>query len=85
MSTPDTLSRADMEILEFARASWRYPGVHETAIRERFACTMARYHVRLNTLLSRPAAEEYDAPTVHRLRALREQRRAIRTAPGTVR
>ena len=74
------LTVADMEILEFARTSWKYDGAKTQAIRERFACQgpdpLTWFHQRLNPLLSNPAAEVYDPDLVRRLRRLRDARAA---------
>lgn len=52
----------DMEAEWFATA-----GGKETAIRDRFGVTPARYYQQLAKLITRSAALEYDAVTVNRL------------------
>lgn len=66
---PRPLTAAELEILEFARETWRTPGRKATAILERFGHNTHRYHQRLNAVLTLPAAEIYDPPLVRRLRA----------------
>jgi hypothetical protein len=65
-------------MLDFERANswWKYAGSKETAIRDLFGVSSTRYHQQLVRLLERPAAEEYDAFTARRLRAVSRRRLA---------
>lgn len=74
------LTDADRQILDFERLWWRQAGSKEAAIRDLFDWSATRYHQRLNWLIDQPAAEAYAPSVVHRLRRLREQRRAERRA-----
>lgn len=66
------LTELDRQVLEFERQWWRQPGAKVQAIRDTFAVSMASYYARLNELLSKPAALEYDAVLVNRLRRSRD-------------
>ncbi|NUO57289.1 MAG: DUF3263 domain-containing protein [Hamadaea sp.] len=80
-TTPaDDLSDLHREILVFERQWWKYAGAKESAIVERFDMTATRYFQVLNALIDHPAALEFDAQLVNRLRRLRDARRAQRTA-----
>jgi uncharacterized protein DUF3263 len=75
----------DQKTLEFERRWWKYPGAKDAAIREEFDESPVRYYQRLNALIDRPEAAEYDVLTVKRLRRLRDQRaerRAARSGPA---
>lgn len=73
MPTPNMrpLTPGEMEILAFARERFRYQGVKDTAVLERFGCSPARFSQRLTVLLDLPAAEAYDPELVRRLRRRR--------------
>lgn len=75
-----TLSDRDREILEFERHWWKYAGAKESEIREKFDMSSVRYYQVLNWLIDQPAALEADPMLVRRLRRLREQRQAQRSA-----
>ncbi|MFN2590362.1 MAG: DUF3263 domain-containing protein [Actinomycetota bacterium] len=68
------------EILDFEREWWRGSMSKESAIRQRFGISPARYHQFLNRLLDRPEALQHDPMLVRRLRRLREARRRKRFA-----
>lgn len=72
------LTRAQMEILEFERATWRHAGRREGVILERFGHNAIRHAQIVNHLIDLPAAAEYDPALVRRLRDLRDRRRASR-------
>lgn len=74
------LTDRDKQILEFEKQWWRYPGAKESAIKEIFDLTPARYYQLLNGLLDRPAAMEFDPMLVKRLRRMRESRQKARSA-----
>lgn len=79
MTAPQPLTRAQMELLEFERATWASAGRRDAALVERFGHSPIRHAQILNRLIDTPAALEYDAQLVNRLRNLRDQRRAART------
>lgn len=74
------LTEREREILAFERLRWKHAGAKDSATRERFGCTPWRYQQELRGLLDRPEALEHDPQTVNRLRRLREQRAARRSA-----
>jgi hypothetical protein len=74
------LSPRDEQLLAFERQWWRYPGAKESAIKEMFDLTPARYYQLLNDLLDRPAAMQFDPMLVKRLRRMRESRQKARSA-----
>ena len=80
----EELTARDLEMLEFERLTWRYPGAKETAILERFEMSATRYYQVLLDLIDRPAAEAHDPQLVRRLRRLRDARaRQRRHHPAT--
>ncbi len=79
-TTTSALSGRDREILRFERQWWKYAGAKEQAIRELFGIGATTYYQRLNRLIDDPAAEAHDAMLVHRLRRVRDRRRAMKSA-----
>ena len=78
MST--SLSDRDRAVLEFARLRWprHLAGARDEAILRVFEMSVARYHQILTSLLGNPAAEEYDADLVARVRSILAAREANR-------
>lgn len=74
------LSARDLDILEFERQWWRYPGAKEQGIREKFDMSATRYYQILNALIDSPEALAADPLLVKRLRRLRESRQKNRSA-----
>lgn len=74
------LTDRDREILEFERHWWKFPAAKESAIREKFDMSSVRYYQVLSWLIDQPAALEADPMLARRLRRLREQRQAQRSA-----
>lgn len=74
MSHHRDLTPADLEVLEFARASWRYVGARDNAILERFGHLATRYFQRLDALLDHPQAAAYNPTHVRQLLQLRQAR-----------
>lgn len=72
------LSARDRAVLALERAGLPGPGAKERAVRERLGMSPTRYYQLLNVLLDDPRAEVHDPVTVHRLRRIREERRAAR-------
>lgn len=80
MTAAADLTGQQVEVLEFERQWWKYPGAKETAVRERFDMSSTRYYQVLNALIDQPAALEADPMLVRRLRRLRDARQAQRSA-----
>ncbi len=74
------LTNNETAILDFERHWWKYAGAKEQAIRETFGISSTRHYQRLNALLDRPEALEYDPLLVRRLVRLRDARRGQRSA-----
>jgi len=74
------LTDRDRAILEFERQWWKYAGAKESAIKDLFDLTPPRYYQLLNDIIDRPAALEFDAMLVKRLRRLRDSRQRARSA-----
>lgn len=80
-STPP-LHDADRALLEFEAEHPRHGRAKEDAIRAQFGYSTARYYQILGTLIESPSALVAYPMLVHRLRRMREERRAHRF--GTV-
>lgn len=78
-SGASALTELELQILEFERQWWRYPGSKEAAIRELFSISTPRYYQLLNALLDNAAAESAYPTLVRRLRRLRESRTQSRS------
>ncbi|MDN4174712.1 DUF3263 domain-containing protein [Nocardioides sp. SOB77] len=74
------LTRRDLELLEFERLRFKHQGRKESAALERFNLTPPAYYRRVQWVLDHPDALAYDAQLVRRLRAVRDGRRAARSA-----
>ena len=72
------LSDLEVRILDFERSWWRYAGAKESAIKELFDLTPARYYQLLNDLIDRDDALVASPILVKRLRRLREARTTAR-------
>jgi hypothetical protein len=77
-TTSTTLSDLETRILDFERSWWRYAGAKESAIKELFDLTPARYYQLLNDLIDRDDALAAAPILVKRLRRLREARTSAR-------
>ena len=73
------LSDLEIRVLDFERSWWRYAGAKESAIKELFDLTPARYYQLLNDLIDKDAALAAAPILVKRLRRLREARTAARS------
>ncbi|HEU0239095.1 MAG TPA: DUF3263 domain-containing protein [Micromonosporaceae bacterium] len=71
---PSALTEREQAMLRFERFWWRQAGSKEQAIRETFDLSSTHYYRLLNALLEVPAAAEFDAIVVGRLRRLRASR-----------
>ena len=78
MTAAATLTAGDMELLEFERASWKYPGTRDAAILERFGLSRTAYLQRLLALVELPAAAAYDPLVVGQTRRRLDHARATR-------
>lgn len=78
INTGAHLSDLEIKILDFERSWWRYAGAKESAIKELFDLTPARYYQLLNDLIDRDEALAASPILVKRLRRLREARTAAR-------
>ncbi|ROR91794.1 DUF3263 domain-containing protein [Nocardioides aurantiacus] len=69
-------------IIDFERDHpvWRYPAAKETAVRQRFGMTAARYYQVLGWVIEQQEAVEYAPWTANRLRRLTEKRREARSS-----
>lgn len=76
-----TFTIRDLEVLEFARAWWKYPGRRDAAILERFGITATRFFSRLNRIIDDHRAQVYDAQLVNQLRDKRAHRARHRRLP----
>ncbi|MGG8407311.1 DUF3263 domain-containing protein [Streptomyces sp. 12297] len=72
------LTERETAVLAFEGRSWPGPGAKERAIRERLGISPVRYYQLLNALMDDPRALVHAPGTVHRLRRIREDRRARR-------
>ena len=77
------LTERERRVLAFERQWWKHAGSKEQAIRDLFGVSSTRYYQMLNALLDNPAALEYDAVLVKRLRRLRATRARARTGGRT--
>ena len=77
-SNSTSLSDLEIKILDFERSWWRYAGAKESAIKELFDLTPARYYQLLNDLIDRDDALAASPILVKRLRRLREARTTAR-------
>lgn len=74
------LTTMEERILDFEKSWFTSPEPKEQGIVQRFGCSTARYYQQLNALLDRPEALSYSPLLVKRLRRLRSQRQAARSA-----
>ena len=80
VSAPADLADRDAAILDF-EDSWFTAAVpKEQAIMERFSLSATRYYQHLNQLIDTPEALAYKPLLVKRLRRMRAQRQAARSA-----
>ena len=78
-SGASALTELELQILEFERQWWRYPGSKEAAIRDLLSISTPRYYQLLIALLDNSAAETAYPTLVRRLRRLRESRTQARS------
>ena len=73
-TSASTLTDLETRILDFERNWWRFAGAKESAIKDLFDLTAARYYQLLNDLIDRDDALAASPMLVKRLRRLREAR-----------
>ena len=76
----NALTERDAAILDFEDAWFTSAVPKEQAIMEHFGLSVTRYYQQLNALIDTPAALDYRPLLVKRLRRLRSQRHASRSA-----
>ena len=74
------IAERDAAILDFEDSWFTSTSPKDQAIMEAFGCSSARYYQQLNALLDKPEALAYKPLLVKRLRRLRSQRQAARSA-----
>jgi hypothetical protein len=83
MNDSQGLTDEDAALLRFAGKTYRFAGTKEQHIRDQFGISGTRYHQRINGLLDDPASVTHNdgefAPTVNRLRRVREEKRTARS------
>ena len=79
-TSASTLTDLETHILDFERNWWRFAGAKESAIKDLFDLTAARYYQLLNDLIDRDDALAASPMLVKRLRRLREARMQARSA-----
>lgn len=77
---PEALTDRDVEILAMERLWWKYAGLKEQAIRDKFDMSATRYYQVLNALIDREDALAHDPLVVKRLRKMRAARQRSRSA-----
>ncbi len=77
-----SLTDQDKAILDFAGRWYRLPGAQAEAMQSELGLSQTTYWRKINDLLDRPEALAYAPTTVKRLRRLRTQRLAARSARG---
>lgn len=73
-----SLSKSDIEILEFERGWWAGDIPKHEGIVDQFGLTSAEYYQQLNELIDREEALTHDPMLVRRLRRMRDRRRQER-------
>ena len=69
------LTPADLEVLEFERATWRYQGRREAVIRLRFGISTTLYTQRVLRIVEHPDAAAYNPQLVAAIRSRVARRR----------
>lgn len=78
-TNPSRLTDEDIALVEFERASWGATPNKESAVRERFGLSLARYYQRVYALCEKPEALEYDAVFVRQCLEARGARTTARS------
>jgi hypothetical protein len=82
--SPTSLNVKETMTLGFEAVDWRYAGAKEATVRDVLGESATRYYQRLNKLIDRVDAEAFAPQLIHRLRRMRELRRAERSANRAV-
>lgn len=77
--TVTTMTPLTAAVIAFERLRWNHAGAKEQAVHDLFGLSATRYYQARNALLDDPQALVLDAPTVNRLRRLRDSGRRRRT------
>ena len=76
------MSETDRQLLDFEKVWFRYPGVKERVVRDRFGLSMVGYWQRVNVLIDTREALEYAPVTVRRLQRIRAERQRMPRVRG---
>jgi len=82
---PRALTPDEVAILEYERSHWGFLPNKESAVRELFGVSLARYYQRLYAVCDKPEALEYDAVFVRQCveaSTLRSAQRRLGKEPG---
>jgi hypothetical protein len=74
---PAELTDGDRELLEFERSNWGAMANKESAVRERFSLSLARYYQRVYTICRSPEALRYDATLVRAIEEAAQMRETV--------
>lgn len=78
-SVPRELTDQERAMLEVEDLWWKYSGVKEQVVWDRFEMSMTNYYQVLNTLIDSEAALAHSPLLVKRLRRVRERRQRDRS------
>jgi hypothetical protein len=67
----DQLTDRQQAMLVFERQWWKHAGARDTAVRDLFGCSPARYRTELDALVEQPAALAFDPLVVKRIQRRR--------------
>lgn len=74
------LTEREQQLLWLAGAIYKHPGYREQVARDSHGLSPTQFYAEVNRIIDTVDALEHDAPTVYRLRRLRDRRRAARSA-----
>ncbi|QSB04776.1 DUF3263 domain-containing protein [Natronoglycomyces albus] len=74
-----TLSQLHRRVLAFEARPWKSEGAKAKAIAEEFDWSVNQYYFQLSALLDQPEAAAEQPALIRRLRAVRDERRDVRT------
>lgn len=67
-------------VLGIEARRWNHSGAKEQTVHDLFGVSATRYYAAVNRIMDDPEALILDPVTIHRLRRLRDTRRAARSA-----
>jgi Protein of unknown function (DUF3263) len=79
-----SLTDQEKALLDFAARWYRFPGAQEQAMRDELGLSATTCWRKVNDLIDRPEALAYAPTTAGRLRRMRDQRLAARSARGLI-